>query len=279
MQFFDALVNVYESKQMLVEAVELAKKGGMTFNFPTLPLGTSEACYYRKGLVEKASKLTVLNALNGVAAAPAGKEGKGGAPPTAEILQVPENVLLTAYSNLAIAEFYPADTIPAQLLSDALAKAISLMQNDVKAFIVAEEDKESKGVYVRTREKTFQRVEMQLECYTRLARLKILYSDYVNGQYLAQNGLNIFTTMHKQFRKNSTSFAGDKSLELDDDENELDDASSAFSSTAKLTAGNEEHSLGLEYEPYGSHILRYLSTCEQMMALALMSFIEANTNG
>jgi len=44
------------------------------------------------------------------------------------------------------------------------------------------------------------------------------------------------------------------------------------------TIAKEDDSFGKEYEPYGSHILLYLTTCEQMMALALMSFIEANSS-
>jgi hypothetical protein len=234
------------------EAFEIALKGSTLLTFPNLANDSCETCYYKRQLFERAAQLGILNSINGFASS-----GKGGkASVNLEPLSASDNPLLTVYSNLGVAELLSNDKVPKEILTNAMEKALKLLQNEVKVLIEREERNEQNGITFKAREKSEQRLEMQLECFARISRLKIIYCDYVAAQDIAEYGVALFHSVSG----NSVQGSGVDGSEKKDD---------LFG-----TSSSEERF------PFGkSRIFRWISSCEQYLALALISFFESAGRG
>jgi hypothetical protein len=232
------------------EALEIAMKGSTLLAFPNLANDSCEACYYKKQLFERAAQLSILNSINGVASG-GGKGGKASV--SLEPLSANDNPFLTVYSNLSVAELLSNDKVPKEILANSLEKALKLLQTDVKVLVEKEEKNEQNGITFKTKEKSEQRLEMQLECYARISRLKIIYCDYVAAQDIAEYGVVLFQSA------SGSSFQGTGEGET---ENKEDDVFGSSSNEEMVSFGK-------------SRIFRWISSCEQYLALALISFFES----
>lgn len=265
-KIFINLMMVYsllcEAKGQAAEALEIAIKGGISTNFPNLDNSTIEACYLKHQLVERASQLTILNSINGVAAASSGGKGGGNkASATAEPLPINNNPFLSVYSNVAVAELEAFDQnnvnkVPKEMLTVALEKASNTLQNEVFAMISKEDEK----VTAKVKEHVEHRLEMLLECYARISRLKIvLDNDYVVAQEIAEKGVHIF---HQFANGNSINHITRRN---NDGEDELKE---------------EKYLLNVaEGQFTNSRIYRYVAVCEQNIALAVISFFQNASSG
>jgi hypothetical protein len=243
------LMNVYSyfAERQLNQpqiAFEIAVKGS-NLSFPRLVNHSTEACYLKRQLFERASRLSILNAVNGVA----GGGGKGGkASMSLEPLVSSDNAFLNVYSNLAIAELVDNDKIPREIVTAALEKAAKFLTSEVADMIQKEVTGEQNGTILKVKEHSEQRLEMSLECHSRISRLRIVYSDFVAAQDVAELGVALF----------NKTFSVKHGISEEDDFEETEGSATEESTTK---------------------IFRWVACCEQYLALAVISFFESNGSG
>ena len=146
--------------------------------------------YLRRRVCELASRLTLVQAVGG-----GGKGGKGPPEPPKY-----DNIFLNVFSLIIQAE-QPIELIPKEQASQLTDKAITAMTTELSTFLNALNWDDM------TQERYSQVVEMQVECWSRLARLKIIFKDYIGAQTCAESCLNVISKekMKKEDKKNLSS--------------------------------------------------------------------------
>lgn len=247
--YYESLSMAYENRTLMNEALDIATKG-TNVTFPTLANASTGATYFKKTLAERAARLSVQNAVSGVVAVDAkGGKGKGGAGAVGSLepLVFAENVWLSFFAATAVAEFYQTTslTIPKESLVAALDKAVKLLATEVPALVQKELEAEAKGQMLRTKEGFDQRLELQLESYARLSRLKSLHGEYIASQDFAESALTLFA--QEQVRVYGRRLDPCQVLNHHEEMKEL----------------------------LSTRAFRWTSCCELSMALAVVSFLES----
>ena len=235
--YYEVLSCISFAKGSVSDALSLCTKA-LQISFSSIPLSSTANAYARKAVIEVGSVYNVLHAIQSSATNAKGKEVVVPGP-----LSQTENPFLSVFGALSIAE---ADTasipgIPPDLQLECLEKASKIMLADVPTMVQKEVLQEDSKQVIKTKEARNQRLEMMLECCARLSRLKILRGDYVGAQDWSEVGL-------KQFY-----------------------------STALVLSNTSRENMEKEGDDDGnSKIYRWISNCEQCMALAISSFLDAS---
>lgn len=185
----------FESKGMLTEAIEAANKGatgGAGAGAPaksTKGAATSSTTavpevpeYLRKKACELSSRLVLVQANSGAAA------GKGGGGAKSEPPAF-GNSFLNVFSVIVQAE-QPVPLMSKELAVTLVNKAIEMLERDVEA------DLSVTDFNSLSQERFSQLVEMQVEAWTRLTRLRMLFGDTIGSQYTAEKCLNLVSVEH-----------------------------------------------------------------------------------
>lgn len=178
----------FESKGMYAEAIEAANKGagGGAAAAPAkgakgaAPAATEPEVpeYLRKKACELSSRLVLVQATSGAAA----KGGKIDPP-------VFGNSFLNVFSVIVQAE-QPAPLMAKDTAVALVNKAIELLERDV------ESDLSVTDFNTLSQERFSQLIEMQVEAWTRLTRLRMLFGDTIGSQYTAEKCLNLVSVEH-----------------------------------------------------------------------------------
>ena len=182
----ETLVGFHEERSELAEALEAAMKGAAAP--PTAPAGaaavntshTAVVEYNRKKLCEAASRLTVE--LVAAAAAWGGKGGKGGKGGGGGEPPIFENALLNVFSHVVQAE-QAEDVVPREQALALTNKAVEMMDGAVAAEL------DALPMVDFSQERYNQLLELQVEAWTRLTRLRMLFSDTIGAQFTAEKCL------------------------------------------------------------------------------------------
>lgn len=180
----------FESKGMLTEAVEAANKGagaGAAAGAPGkaakgAPAPTAEPEvpeYLRKKACELSSRLVLVQATSGAAAAKGAKTD----PPLFG------NSFLNVFSVIVQAE-QPAPLMAKDTAAALVNRAIEMLERDV------ESDLSVTDFNTLSQERFSQLVEMQVEAWTRLTRLRMLFGDTIGSQYTAEKCLSLVSVEH-----------------------------------------------------------------------------------
>lgn len=185
LSLLETLASFYETKGQLTEAVETANKGAIlpgaapagkpAKGAPVAEVAAPEVSeYLRKKICEQSSRLSLLQSSGGAA-------GGKGAPKAGE-LPVFGNSFLNVFSIIVQAE-QPAAVMPKETAVLLVNKAIELLEKDVEA------DLSVVDFASLSQERFSQFVEMQVEAWTRLTRLRMLFGDTIGSQYTAEKCL------------------------------------------------------------------------------------------
>lgn len=187
--------------------------------------------YYRKKLCEATSRLTLLNATS------TNNSGgnKGGKSNSNSGDMKFSSAFLNVYAIIIQAEQPIDQVIPKEQAISLTQKALEVLEKDVKI----ELDKTIPDITSLTQERFSQIIELQIEAWTRITRLRVLFGDTIGAQYTAERGLAL-VTVSKDLRLESGSRA--------------------------LTAQDSMY--------LNPRVWRWASLCESMLGLAIEAIIQ-----
>jgi hypothetical protein len=207
----ETLASFYESQGKLPEAIDAANratsasgaggagdaaagaagKGGGKAAASSAPSSAAVAAgmgvpeYLRKKACEQSSRLQLLQATAGAGAA----GGKGGSKGGAEVPMF-GNTFLNIFAIIAQAEQPSPAVMPREQAVALVVRAIVLLEKDLEADLAVVD------FVALSQERFSQLVEMQVEAWTRLTRLRMLFGDTIGAQYTAEKCLNLVTIEH-----------------------------------------------------------------------------------
>eukprot|EP01038_Epipyxis_sp_PR26KG_P014672 gene14672-19710_t len=182
----DAMVDVYTQKDMLPVAIELCNKSITSLTSAYVHE------YYRKKTCEKWIRILINQQLSAAANTIGGKAAppKGGVAPGV-YLELPkiDNIFLTVYSLLTQAEIYILDNNynnnREQLNQFINSKIIAVMENELVKYV------SNLPWSTMQAEVYLLFIEMQVECWTRCTRLKIILNDILGAQNAIEKCLQV----------------------------------------------------------------------------------------
>ena len=185
LSLLETLASYYESKGQLAEAVETANKGAILAGAapagkpakgaPVVEAAAPEVSeYLRKKICEQSSRLSLLQGASGAA----GGKGapKAGEPP------VFGNAFLNVFAIIVQAE-QPTQVMSKETAIVLVNKAVEQLEKDIEA------DLQMVDFVSLSQERFSQLLEMQVEAWTRLTRLRMLFGDTIGSQYTAEKCL------------------------------------------------------------------------------------------
>jgi len=165
----EVLAGLYESRDMMSEAIEVINRAVPISSNKAL---TADSEYSRKKVCELLSRLMQKRSIE-----TGGKSGQ-------EVQNYNSN-FLTIFSTIAQAEAYP------QMITKDNAIVLVRKATELLECAVVDNSCELSDLS-RSQEQFSQLIEMQVEGWTRLTRLRMLFGDTVGAQYAAERCLNFF---------------------------------------------------------------------------------------
>lgn len=165
----EAKVSFFEVKQQVPQAMECATKAC------SIPNAIE---YNQKKLAEVIGRLTIAGAPAAGAGGKGGKGGGGGGGGGASEIPKYDSVFLSIFGALAQAE-QPAEVMPLETSVPLTARIVEMMDKELQDYLQALDMDDL------TQERYSQLIEMQVEAWSRLTRLRVIFSDTIGAQHCA----------------------------------------------------------------------------------------------